>query len=282
MVSLLGGDDGGVGDQGEVDPGVGHQVGLELGEIHVKSSIKSQRSSDGGDNLTNEPVQVGVRGPLNVKVPPANVIDGLVVNHEGAVGVLQGGMGGQNGVVGLDHGGGHLRSGVDGELKLGLLAIVNRETLHQQGRESRAGAASKGVEKEESLKTGALVSKLTNTVQDKVDNLLSDGVVAPGVVVGGVLLAVNELLRMVELTVRSHSGFIDDSRLKINKDSPGHVLAGPSLGKEGLEGVIPEGLVAGHAAVGLDTMLEAVQLPAGVTNLATSLADVDGDTLTLE
>ena len=29
-------------------------------------------------------------------------------------------------------------------------------------------------------------------------------------------------------------------------------------------------------------MLEAVQLPAGVTDLATSLADVDGDTLTLE
>ena len=60
------------------------------------------------------------------------------------------------------------------------------------------------------------------------------------------------------------------------------MLAGPSLCKEGLEGVIPEGLVAGHAAIGLDAVLKAVQLPAGVTNLATGLADVDGDTLTLE
>ena len=33
--------------------------------------------------------------------------------------------------------------------------------------------------------------------------------------------------------------------------------------------------------IGLDAMLKAVELPAGVTNLATGLADVDGDALTL-
>merc|ERR1719414_2344710 len=103
VVSLLGGDDGSVGDQGEVDPGIGHQVGLELSEIHVESSIKSQRSGDGGDNLANEPVKIGVRGSVDVKITATDVINGLVVNHEGAVGVLQGGVGGQDGVVGLDH-----------------------------------------------------------------------------------------------------------------------------------------------------------------------------------
>ena len=36
MVGLLGGDDRSVGDEGEVDPGVGHQVGLELGQVHVE------------------------------------------------------------------------------------------------------------------------------------------------------------------------------------------------------------------------------------------------------
>ena len=41
-------------------------------------------------------------------------------------------------------------------------------------------------------------------------------------------------------------------------------------------------LVAGHGPIGLDAVLEAVELPAGVTDLATSLADVDGDTLTLQ
>merc|ERR550539_1979873 len=56
VVGLLRGDDGGVGDQGEVDPGVGHQVGLELSQINIESSVKSQRGRDGGDNLTNQTV----------------------------------------------------------------------------------------------------------------------------------------------------------------------------------------------------------------------------------
>ena len=39
---LLSRDDGGIGDQGEVDPWVGHQVGLELIEIDIQSSVKPQ------------------------------------------------------------------------------------------------------------------------------------------------------------------------------------------------------------------------------------------------
>merc|ERR550534_2856909 len=104
MVSLLRGDDGGVGDQREVDPGVGHQVGLKLSEIHIQSPIKSQRGGDGGDNLPDHPVEVGVGRAVNVQVPPADVVDGLVVHHEGAVRVLQGGVGGQDRVIGLHNG----------------------------------------------------------------------------------------------------------------------------------------------------------------------------------
>ena len=40
-------------------------------------------------------------------------------------------------------------------------------------------------------------------------------------------------------------------------------------------------LVRGHLAVRLDAMFEAVELPAGVPDLATGLPDVDGDALTL-
>ena len=38
----------------------------------------------------------------------------------------------------------------------------------------------------------------------------------------------------------------------------------------------------GHLAAGLDPMLQTVQLPAGITHLDASLADVDADTFTLE
>ena len=37
-------------------------------------------------------------------LPATDVVDGLIVDHERAVGVLQGGVGRQDGVVGLHHG----------------------------------------------------------------------------------------------------------------------------------------------------------------------------------
>ena len=40
--------------------------------------------------LANQPVKIGIARPLDVEVPPADVVDGLIVHHEGAVGVLKG------------------------------------------------------------------------------------------------------------------------------------------------------------------------------------------------
>ena len=62
------------------------------------------------------------------------------------------------------------------------------------------------------------------------------------------------------------------------------MLAGPGLAEERVEGVIAaaDGLVAGHLAVGLNAVLQAVQLPAGVADLDARLPHVDGDALALE
>ncbi|KPP60326.1 hypothetical protein Z043_121686, partial [Scleropages formosus] len=138
---------------GKVDARVGHQVGLKFGEVHIQSSIEAQRGSDGGHNLADESVEGGVSG--------------------------------QDRVVGLHNSSGHLGSWIDGKLKFGLLAIVDREALHQQ--------------------------------------------------------------------------------------------------RESVKGIIPatNGLVTWHAAIRLDAMLQAVQLPACIANLHSGLAHVDGDALTL-
>ena len=132
----------------------------------------------------------------------------LVVNHEGTVGVLQGGMGGKDGVVGLYNSCGNLGSRVDSKLQLGLLAIVNGETLHQQGSETRSGTTTEGVEQEESLKTSTLISQLPDAVKDEIDDLLADGVVTTGVVVGSILLTGDELLRVEQLTVGSSTNLV--------------------------------------------------------------------------
>ena len=56
----------------------------------------------------------------------------VLTYHESTVGVLEGGMGGEDGVVGLDDSGGDLWGGVDGEFELGLLAVVDGESLHKE------------------------------------------------------------------------------------------------------------------------------------------------------
>ena len=123
------------------------------------------------------------------------------------------------------------------------------------------------MEDQKALKTSALVSEFANAIEHQVDDLFADRVVAASVVVGGVLLAGDELLGMEELPVSAGSDLIDDGRLEIDEDSSWHVLASPSFGEEGVEGVVSaaDGLVGRHLTVRLDAVLEAVKLPASVT-----------------
>lgn len=68
-----------------MDSGIWHQVGLELSQVDIESTIKAQGCRNGGDDLADKPVQVGVGWPLDVQVATADVIDCLVVHHEGTV-----------------------------------------------------------------------------------------------------------------------------------------------------------------------------------------------------
>jgi len=260
-----------------VDTGVGDQVGLELSDIDVEGTIESEGGSEGGDNLGNESVQVGVGWSLDIEVAAADIVDGLVVEHNGNIGVLKEGVGGEHGVVWLNDGGGDLWGWVDGEAELGLLAVVDGESLEEEGTETGTGTTTDGVEDEEALETSALISKLTDSVEAEINNLLTDGVVTTGEVVGGILLTGDELLWVEELSVGTSADLIDNGWLEIEEDASWDVLTGTSLGEEGVESVVTatDGLVGWHLTVWLDTVLEAEELPAGVTNLDTGLSDVD-------
>ena len=185
VVGLLGGDDGGVGGEHEVDARVGDEVGLELSNVDVESAVETEGCGQRGDDLSDETVEVGVGGTLNVKVTTAHIVQSLVVKAEGTVGVLEQCMGRQDGVVGLNDGRGDLRRGTDGKGKLGLAAVINAQALEEERAKTGTGTTASSVEDEEALKAGAVVSKLADAVKDLVDNLLADGVVTAGVVVGG-------------------------------------------------------------------------------------------------
>jgi hypothetical protein len=121
VIGPLSGDNRRIGDKREMDARIGDKIRLKLVEIDVQGAVEAKRGCDGGDNLGDEAVEVGVGGRVDVEVAATDVVDGLVVDHEGAVGVLQGGVSAQGGVVGFHH----RRRDLEGEKheKLALLQI---------------------------------------------------------------------------------------------------------------------------------------------------------------
>ena len=90
----------------------------------------------------------------------------------------------------------------------------------------------------------------------------TDGVMSPGVVVSGVLLAGDHVLGVEEVPVgacphlRGLAGLLQphlvyDRRLKVNKDCPWYMFPRGCLGEEHIEGVITdsEGVIGGHLPI---------------------------------
>ncbi|KAF4533311.1 hypothetical protein B566_EDAN004432 [Ephemera danica] len=147
-----------------------------------------------------------------------------------------------------------------------------------------AGATTKRVEDEESLQASAHVGELADTVQHHIHDLLANGVVTASVVVGGIFLARDQLLRVEKLAVSSSTHLICTSGLEVDEDSSRYMFACARLTEECVEAVIAAAnrLVGGHLTIGLDTVLQAVQLPACIADLYAGLANVDGDAFTLQ
>lgn len=88
--------------------------------------------------------------------------------------MLEGGVGGEDRVVGLDDRGRERRSGVDRELELRLLAVVAGELLKEKGTETGTRSSTERVEDEEALETVTVVGELANAVAGGVNQLLTD------------------------------------------------------------------------------------------------------------
>jgi len=277
VVSFLGRDDWGVRGKHEMDSGIRDEVGLELSDIDVKGTIESEGGGKGGDNLGDESVEVGVGGSLDVQSSSADIVDGFVVKHDSDISMLKKRMGGEDGVVWLDNSGGDLGRGVDGETEFGFLTVIDGKSLEEERTKTGTGTTTDGVEDEETLETGTLVSKLSDSVKTEVDNFFTNGVMSSGEVVGGILFTRDKLLWMEELSVGTSSDLIDDGWFEIEEDASWDVLSSTSLTEEGVEGIITttDGLVRWHLSIRLDTVLEAEELPTGITDLDTGLTDVN-------
>jgi len=274
VVSLLSRDDRGIRGKHEVNSWVWDKIGLELSHIDVKGTIETKGSSKRRNNLTNKSVEIGVSWSLNIKRSSAHIVKGFVIQTESTVSVLKKGMGRKYVVVWLDDGSRDLRSRSDSEGKLGLSTIVNGKSLKKKRTKSRSTSTTGRVEDKEPLKTGTVISQLSDSVKDKINNFLTNGVVTTGIVIGSILFTRDQLLRVIKLSVGTSSDFVKWSWLKIKENSSWNVFSSTSFREEGVEGVITttDGFVRGHLTIRLDTMLQAVKFPTAVTHLDTSLA----------
>ena len=107
--------------------------------------------------LSDQSIQVLEVRSLDTQALSADVIDGLIVDHEAAVGVFEGGVGGQDGVVWLNNRRSVLWSRVNREFELALLSVVNGETLHEQGAKTGTSTSTEGVEDQETLEAVAVI-----------------------------------------------------------------------------------------------------------------------------
>jgi hypothetical protein len=282
VVGLLSRDNRCIRGKHKVDTRVGDQVGLELGDIDVEGTIETKRCSQGRDNLANQPVEVSVGRALDIQRTAADIVHSLVIEHDADIGVPEERVGRQDTVVGLDDSGGDLRGGVDGEAQFGFLTVVNGQTLQKKRTQTGTGTTTDSVEHQETLETGAVIGEFTDAVKGEVDNFLTDGVVTTGVVVGGVFLTSDQLFGVEQLTVGTGTDFVNDGRLQVKEHSARDVFASTSFGEKGVEGIIAttDGFVGGHLTIGLDTVLEAVEFPAGITDLDTSLTEMNREDFT--
>lgn len=100
---------------------------------------------------------------------------------------------------------------------------------------------------------GHLTSNTANAVNNIVDHLLANGVVATSIVVGSVLLTADQLLRVEELAVGTGSDLINWRWVEVNEERTGNMLATARLGEEGFEGA----WVANILGVGVGATIKA-------------------------
>ncbi|KAF2978323.1 hypothetical protein EK904_004354 [Melospiza melodia maxima] len=119
----------------EVQARKGHHVHRQLAQIRIQLAGEAQRGGDAAHGEGHQVVEVPIGGIGELQCPEANIIESLVVNAEGFIGVLYQLVDGEDGVVRLHHrvrhlGGGHDAEGVHDPVGIFLSDLVDEERPH--------------------------------------------------------------------------------------------------------------------------------------------------------
>jgi hypothetical protein len=219
-----------------VETGEGDHVDGELSEVRVELTRETETGRDARHDNRDKVVEVAVGRGGELERTEADVIEGLVVNAEGLVRVLDELVHGEGGVVRLNDGIGDLRMSAGGCISsemtigdmMGALAYLgrgnNRESAHHAVGELLADLGD-----EQGTHTG------TGTTTERVGDLEAlEGVTALGFATDDVEDGVNELRTLVMSTRSVVGGTRRTSLLTLSVVALGPIVTSTALAENAI------------------------------------------------
>jgi len=199
----------------EVKTREGHKVDSELTKILIELTRETKRASDTRHDLGHKAVKVAVAGSLHAEGAGADVVQCLVIDAVGLIAVIDKLMDRKSAVVGLNNSVRNLGARNDREGGKNTIRILLLDLAKQQGTHTRAGTTTKTVGKLEALKTFTGLSFFTDNIHNAVYKGGTLSVVTLSPAVCGTVLTVDEVIRTIDLTIRTGTKRFKSSRLKI-------------------------------------------------------------------
>lgn len=155
----------------EVKTGEGHHVDGQLPQVRVELTREAEAGGDTRHDDGDEVVKVTVLGRGELECPEADVVEGLVVNAEGLVTVLNELVDGESCVVRLDDGVRNLGRGHDREGGHHSVGVFLSDLGDEQCTHTGTRTTTERVGDLEALEHVTVLCLLANDIEDRVDEL---------------------------------------------------------------------------------------------------------------
>ncbi|GET93853.1 beta tubulin [Leishmania tarentolae] len=257
-----------------------HEVHGKLAQVRVQLAREAQAAGHARHHSGDEVVQVTERRRRQLQRAEANIVQRLIVDAHGLVGVLHQLVHGEGRVVGLHNGVRHAGGRDDGEGHHDPVRVLLAQLGDEQGAHARARAAAEGVGQLEALQAVAALRLLAAHIKHGVDQLRALSVVTLGPVVASAGLTKDEVVRAEQLAVRASANRVHSAGLEVHQHGARHIAASRRLIEVHVDALQ---LQIGVALVGtsrINAMLVGDHLPKLRADLVAALAGLAGNDLT--
>jgi len=270
----------GEADHEEVQTGEGNHVDGELAEIGVELTGETEGGGHTGHDGGDKVVEVTVRGLGELEGTHADIVQSLVIDTEGLIGVLNKLVNGESGVVGLNNGVGDLGGGNDGEGGHHTVRELLTDLGDQECTHTGTGTTTQGVSDLETLEAVASLGLTADDIDDLVNELGTLSVVTLSPVVTGTGLTEDEVVGAEELAKGTGADSVHGTGLQIDQNGTGNILVTASMVEVDVHTLQLE--VGGTIvlSIAIETVLTGDGLPESGTNLVTTLAGLEVNNLT--